>query len=375
MFLYLKVQRFFYEDDNYLLFKCKEVIKFALDINAMILRRDFSDQDRSIEFKNRKIMIEKLLHILQSYAGLLVIVNLFTVASSTLTLAGTSSMPNFAKTVRCYGYISLRVCTVYPTTPSNSSIYIYDPFISVFNFQANAVMETFSGKGLLPSYSRPVRYLVSSNAVGAVYSVNESSTGFTTVAAHDYSSYHSFLVEGDKQNGSAFFYAFVSVVSGANYTTAVCYRVMPSATCTPLFTLGTKAVALSVNEYGWAHILHVDLVLNTLSLTLFLANGSVISTLSRPVLSGLATVQFALMTTYEFGFYSLNNSIYSFDSTTMNLTWNWTSPATLMGAYTIYPWVVAYARSKTLYQFHIKTGMSYGTVASATLYNAVSIVF
>lgn len=122
------------------------------------------------------------------YFTVAVLIIPFVYVDCAMSIGTRTTFANWESVTKCYGYIDLRVCTVYPSDPSNSSVVITDPWANNTLFQADNISETFSSKGLVNSYSRPT---------------------------------------------AAFFYAFVTFISGTNYSTTVCYRIMPSTTCTP----------------------------------------------------------------------------------------------------------------------------------------------
>lgn len=93
---------------------------------------------------------------------------------------GYATFPWSLKGVKCQSYLATRMCGGFVTTASNASIQISNIKTNVL-FNVNNINETFSARGLIQSYSTPVRYFVSTNPVGGVYSIDETTQAFLIV--------------------------------------------------------------------------------------------------------------------------------------------------------------------------------------------------
>ena len=100
--------------------------------------------------------------------------------------------------------------------------------------------------GMVSSYSDPV-YFVSGNKNGGVYQVDVMSNSAQLLYQHNYSAYFAVLITEDKGSIPKFYYFLVNSYSTTNFTTEICYKIMPSQTCISIATLSTQTVAVSVN--------------------------------------------------------------------------------------------------------------------------------
>ncbi len=124
---------------------------------------------------------------------------------------------------------------------------------------------------------------------------------------------------------------------------------------------------MSVNEFNWIHVLHVDHALNTTTLTVMDSNATIANNLT---VSSVGT-QYELVNSFEFCAFRIDNKLYVVNSTSMTFLWNYTCtpPTTFKNIHLLYPWLLFYDTQNSLNQYHVVSGMQYDIYTPAATYD------
>ena len=159
------------------------------------------------------------------------------------------------------------------------------------------------------SFSNPM-YAVSNNKVGGNYELNVVNSTAQYLFAHNYSSYYKLLIAEDKNAIPKFYYFLISNSSATNFTTNICYKIMPSPTCVPLVNLPTQVMAANVGEYGTIAILHTNKATNTTTLSLIHPNGTIYFNLTKNFLGSVYYVS----STATYVAFAIDRTLYCLDT-------------------------------------------------------------
>ena len=130
---------------------------------------------------------------------------------------------------------------------------------------------------------------------------------------------------------------------------------------------------MSVNEFNWIHVLHVDHALNTTTLTVMDSNATIASNLA---ISSVGA-QYELVNSFEFCAFRIDNKLYVVNSTSMSFLWNYTYtlPATFKNIHLLYPWLFFYDTQNLLSQYHVPSGTLYDMYTPAATYSYIISFF
>lgn len=95
------------------------------------------------------------------------------------------------------------------------------------------------------------------------------------------------------------------------------------------------------------------------------------------VISGsLSATTFSILSSFEFGIFSVNSTVYAFDSSTMNGTlWSWTTSNPLVSYDCMYPWIMVFDNAMVLHQINMLTGFYHGNFTVTTLYTSIDLIW
>ena len=140
----------------------------------------------------------------------------------------------------CSAYAGQHICLGFNSTGKATSTIIqystFSPNITLSKYIYG--IKEYTGSGMAHSFSTPM-YFVSKSKIGGAYSINVTNASAQLLHQHNYSSYYRVLIREGKGSVPIFYYFLVTNNSLTNFSTQICYKIMPSSSCVQFVNLGT----------------------------------------------------------------------------------------------------------------------------------------